>query len=412
MDLQGFEDHLTGSQIEVFLFGQEQAAREIEKAQAGAAIARFSFSQYEGLTDEEMDELGAAMRKARRELQSVADSVFDYDRTPSSFRGSSLRLAEDLYLHGGSPTQVAMAQPPIRVDFDTADGRIYLVDGRHRLISAQIYGAQSLRAQVRVITPFGIQYYDAGPVVVGLKSNKAGARALADSVYGVEARKDPGFEGAPDRSLATAEPEIPAQPEPPATVLGSPGVDPHGLGDFQDLAKSKSFRVRRGFEQEALNDVADSLQTAFDEGMPLDEAIAELDYALDQAATQKLIEPGTPGYDYTSPSVQETTVRTMHNNSFGAGRANVYRAYPEFVQGIERSEVAEGRDGKRSHPLSRWVHGIKIRLSDPRSRKFEKALHYNDRGLAIPVTLTDGDVEWSSEHEIQRAIRKIEDLGF
>ncbi len=192
-------------------------------------------------------------------------------------------------------------------------------------------------------------------------------------------------------------------------------ANPYSLGNFLALLLARAFEVRRGYEQKALGAIAGTLANAYESGATVPEATARLAEVFGALEAGQLISPGTPGYDFSKPAVQTTTVRTMMSSAFEGGRADIYQRNRKFVKGIERSEVAEGRDygrtGLRSHPLSQHVDGITIRLSDSRWRKFVGPMHFNDRGVSVPITKLDKEPTWSTDAEIERALEHQRELS-
>ena len=180
--------------------------------------------------------------------------------------------------------------------------------------------------------------------------------------------------------------------------------NPHSLGNFTALSKSRSFRVRKDKERQALSAIAVTLESAFNAGLTVPEAKVKLRDVYSGLASGKMIAPGTPGHDYTKDAVQETTVRTMATSAFGAARLDLYTRNDDWCLGTERSEVLGGRDGERSHPLSKHVDGLKVRFSDPRYKQLSGCLAFNDRGVDIPLTQMDEPIEWSTDAEIEEAL--------
>jgi hypothetical protein len=191
--------------------------------------------------------------------------------------------------------------------------------------------------------------------------------------------------------------------------------NPHDLGHFRGLIRSRSFVVAEGQAQKVYSSIANSLMNSFENGDSVVQAIAKLDTQFSALASGQLISPGTSGHDYSKPAIQETTVRTLFADSMAGGRNDLFEEETAsgFVLGTMRSEVAEGRS-ERSHPLSEWVDGIKVRMEDPRRLKLTGALHYNERGVDVPITQIDAmepGFEWSSDAEIEQAIRKKQQLS-
>jgi hypothetical protein len=179
--------------------------------------------------------------------------------------------------------------------------------------------------------------------------------------------------------------------------------DPYSLGHYQGLLEARSFEVAAGMEAKVYSAIRTALMNSFENGDTLPEAITKLDQLFSALAAGQLIAPGTPGYDFSQPAIQETTTRTLYNDAMNGGRNDLYERNPEFVLGTQRSEVLD----TRNHPLSPIVDGLTIKLADPRRRKLTGSLHFNDRGVDIPVTAVDAEAAgfaWSSDGEIDAAL--------
>lgn len=234
-------------------------------------------------------------------------------------------------------------------------------------------------------------------------------QALVDG--SIECWKFGGEQGIKELELAGADV---VKRSPALSFQNTPRVapdNPHSLGNFTALLKARAFTVRQGFEHDALQAIAGSLQTAYDNGLMPKQAIQRLDDTFKGLASGHMIEPGTPGHDYTKDAVQVTTMRTMGANAFNAARNDLYERNPAFVLGIQLSEVADGHDGERSHPLSQYLHGLTIRMDDPRRKLLAGAKHFCDRKVDIPVTVLDEPVQWSTDAQIDRAIAKGRELS-
>lgn len=245
--------------------------------------------------------------------------------------------------------------------------------------------------------------------------------AFIDVLYqaGVKAWKFGGEQALKElRSAGIEKIKIPAAMKFAADPKASP-ANPFDLGNFKEIILGRSYEVARGFEQKALTAIANSLLTTYtvDAGSTdLQESVARIRDVFNGLQEIGAVRPGDTKQHINRPAVQETTVRTLTASAFGAARADLYKRNSDFVQGIMRSEVAEGKDYSqngdlRSHEVSRYVDGITIRLSDPRSHYFMGPCHFNDRGVAVPVTKLDEDVEWSTDAEIDYAIQKGKELS-
>lgn len=197
-------------------------------------------------------------------------------------------------------------------------------------------------------------------------------------------------------------------------ILAKQKADP--IKDYEGLLKARAFEVAQGMQDKALGSIKSALEEYALEGLPIPERREKLATLFDGLAAGHLIAPGTPGHDYSKPAIQETTVRTLTADAMNKGRMELYEKNKGYVLGIELSEIAEGREmgrgGRmRSHPLSRWLDGLKIKIDDPRLKQLTGTRHFNDRKVDLPITLIDEPVAWSSDNEINTAISKGHELS-
>lgn len=195
--------------------------------------------------------------------------------------------------------------------------------------------------------------------------------------------------------------------------------NPFDLGNFKGLLKAQAFEVREGFQRKALTAIANSLMTTYRVSAgqtDLSEAVNRIGDVFNGLISGKFIDPGTPGHDITKKAIKETTVRTLTADSFDSARMDLFKKNSDYVQGIMRSEVADGldysQDGTlRSAEVSQYIDGIKIKLDDPRLHYFVGARSFNCRGVCIPLTVKDDQPIWSTDEEIEYAIQKGKELS-
>jgi hypothetical protein len=180
-------------------------------------------------------------------------------------------------------------------------------------------------------------------------------------------------------------------------------ANPTDLGNYHSLLRARSFRVAKNMEQKALSAVANGLMNIYRTGVATPDAIMQMDKTFGALAAGQLISPGTPGYDYTKPAVQETVLRTVYNSAMNTARTDVFQVARPFVQGIGRTAIGDSR----STSLSLAVNGFRIPFTHPEWQRFSDAMHYNERCVVTPVTALDvaeDGFEWTSEAKIQRAL--------
>lgn len=180
-------------------------------------------------------------------------------------------------------------------------------------------------------------------------------------------------------------------------------IDPYNLSNFEALTRAKSFQIRTGYEQKALQSIAEVLMNLNRQGVTGPEAQERLAQVFDQLAAGGLITTSGKKQDYTKPAVQQTIIRTMAASAFNSSRQDVFERNDNFVLGYMISEVDNGR-AVNSHPLSKHLDSIKIKMSDPRARMLVPPNHYNDRAVQVSETVLDEPIEWSSDSEIDAAL--------
>lgn len=185
--------------------------------------------------------------------------------------------------------------------------------------------------------------------------------------------------------------------------------DPYQLGNFVALMEARAFQVRRGYEDKTLRILAEFLMTQNQRGIIGPEAVSNLDKVFQKLERSGQITVGKSSQNYTKPAVQETTIITMAASAFNSARQDLYERNDDFVLGYSISEVAGGldynQDGSlRSHPLSQHLHGITIKLSDPRARLLVPPNAYRDRAVQIAETVLDEPIAWSTDAEIDEAL--------
>jgi len=96
----------------------------------------------------------------------------------------------------------------------------------------------------------------------------------------------------------------------------------------------------------------------------------------------------------------ETVLRTNLSEVYNMGRV-IQAQSPEltdYIVGMEYSEILDSRTA----PVSRYIDGKKIKMTDPDFHSLSYPLHYNDRGLFVPVTTDDLPVEWITDAQKRR----------
>lgn len=194
--------------------------------------------------------------------------------------------------------------------------------------------------------------------------------------------------------------------------------NPFSLDAYKKLLEAKSLRIASKMEAQVVNRVQLLLENCYENGVSIEETRKRLASLFDDLAAGHMISPGrADGYDYTSEPIQETTVRTIANTAFNGARQDLYQRNSDWVKGYEISEVAGGRDGQRSHPLSQHLDGLKVAYllvdgsPNPYAKQFAGAQAYNDRKVDVALTVMDEPIKWSSQAELAKALRWKEKLS-
>ncbi len=133
------------------------------------------------------DEQAFARLKSDLTQSGLSDRSLDYIRDPESYRPSSLRAAEAVYKRGKDATEVALAQPPIKLEA-TAD-QLSLADGRHRWLAARLHEAEEIRASVRYFDEDGDEVGSdtlSVPIAGLTPAELERLRKLAAAIYALE----------------------------------------------------------------------------------------------------------------------------------------------------------------------------------------------------------------------------------
>lgn len=179
---------------------------------------------------------------------------------------------------------------------------------------------------------------------------------------------------------------------------------PGTMEDALRILESRSLVIAAGMENAVIEAIMGVILNGADQGLTPEQMRQNLDRVLKGLAAGHLISPGTPGHDYRREPIQLTTVRTTYSTAMNRGRLDLYERNADFVRALQIDEVADGYDGDRSHPLSKYLAGLVIATTDQRLRRLTPPNHYNDRAVLIAVTALDDDIELSSDEAIDRAL--------
>jgi phage gp29-like protein len=107
----------------------------------------------------------------------------------------------------------------------------------------------------------------------------------------------------------------------------------------------------------------------------------------------------------TTPFRIETVIRTNLNDAYNAGRQAMGEDpdLADFIIGWEFSEILDSR----TTPISLEVDGQKVKKDDPDLVKLRYPLHFNDRGMFVPVTTDDLPVKWITKSKKDKVKRMM-----
>ncbi len=186
----------------------------------------------------------------------------------------------------------------------------------------------------------------------------------------------------------------------PSTFQIEPLLPEQAIKALED----KKFWVTGLMRDDLLNDVKGALL----EGLRTGTTFTEMQETINDIYTPFVGDPTAirPDGKVTSPFRIETVIRTNLSDAYNAGRQAMAEDpdLQDFVIGWEFSEILDSR----TTPISLEVDGQKIRKDDSDLTTLRYPLHFNDRGLFVPVTTDDLPVKWitkSKKDKVKRMMR-------
>jgi len=159
--------------------------------------------------------------------------------------------------------------------------------------------------------------------------------------------------------------------------------------DALKFLEDKSFWITGVVNDDVLNDVKGLLI----EGLKTGLSFAEIAEGIDEIFKPFIGDPGTiTKTGVTTPWRIETIIRTNLSEAYNEGR-KAMAASPElqdFIVGWEYSEILDSRTTE----ISKFIDNKKIKKNDPDLPRLSYPLHFNDRGVFVPVTIDDLPVTW------------------
>jgi phage gp29-like protein len=161
--------------------------------------------------------------------------------------------------------------------------------------------------------------------------------------------------------------------------------------------EDKSFWVSGLMNDDILNDVRSVLV----EGLKTGASFKEMSESIDDVYKPFIGDPtAIEGTGITSPFRVETVIRTNLSDAYNQGRLAMGAdpALEDFIVGWEYSEILDSR----TVPISIFADGKKIKKDDPDLPSLSYPLHFNERGLFVPVTTDDLPVKWITPSQKSR----------
>ena len=217
-----------------------------------------------------------------------------------------------------------------------------------------------------------------------------------------------------DIGTQSAEDEIPS-----VGRYASGSVNPSGLEGFKSLLalmRSKLQGSVAGLASDVNGGLLGIVQAAFKNREDWKETRAKL---IDMLFAKTGIQLGFVKPDasavFPTPASLTRQIKESFAETANQARFEAYKRNPDFIAGFERDEVMGGKEPGRSHPLSKFVHGLRIPMSHPLADKFVGVLHYGDRGGIRNISrlrASRPDFKgWSTDAEIRSAYLKMQTLS-
>lgn len=212
----------------------------------------------------------------------------------------------------------------------------------------------------------------------------------------------------------SAEDEIPS-----VGRYAASSVNPAGLEGFKSLLalmRSKLQGSVAGLASDVNGGLLGIIQTAFKNREDWKETRSKL---VDMLFAKTGIQLGflKPDVNAIFPTPVSLTrqIKEAFAETANQARFEAYKRNPDFIAGYERDEVMGGKEPGRSHPLSKFVHGLMIPMTHPLADKFVGVLHYGDRGGIRNISrlrASRPDFKgWSTDAQIRGAYLKMQTLS-
>jgi hypothetical protein len=212
----------------------------------------------------------------------------------------------------------------------------------------------------------------------------------------------------------TAQEEIPTMGRYAAGPVNPQGVE--GLKGLLPLMRSKLQTEAAGLSSQVNTGLLRIIEGAYKSKEDWKETRAKLVDMMDSITGIKLGN-AKPSADqiFPSPAIMRRQVRETFADTADRARFETYQRNPDFIAGYERDEVMGGNEPGRSHPLSKYVHGLRIPMDHPLADKFVGVLHYNDRGGIRNISRLKANRPdfkgWSTDAQIRAAYLKMQTLS-
>lgn len=168
--------------------------------------------------------------------------------------------------------------------------------------------------------------------------------------------------------------------------------------DAEKFLKNKKFWITDLIDTDILNQSRGTLIQVLGGELSIDEGMEAL---------SNLFNPivGDPTSALITPFRLETIIRTNLSDAYNGGRLAMGNkpGLKDFIIGWEYSEIMDDRTA----PVSKFVDGKKIKKDDPALPKLRYPLHFNERGIFVPVTIDDTPVTWMTTTQKNQLRKKM-----
>jgi len=173
-----------------------------------------------------------------------------------------------------------------------------------------------------------------------------------------------------------------------------------------DYFHNRALLVRGLVDDELTRNVKLAVFNALKSGTPTNELMGNLkDLFKPWIGTGKIEPSGLSGTeeDIITPPRLENISRTETTIAVNEGRNSVADAAEDFVIGFEYSAILD----ERTTEICQVCDGLKFEKNSGYSQRLTPPNHFQCRSILMFVTTNDDPVDWSSDEELDAALRLI-----